>query len=159
MKQWFLLGIMVFVTVVTGCSNQVDPLTGISEVKVAVDRLYIALQKEDMTALSALFAHDEDLVVFGLQEGERYVGWEAVHDMFQKQMDMTEGIQTSIADQKINVSKDGKTSWVSSLNHTTGQVGGEMVEMDYRSTVVLEKRGGKWLIVHIHMSKPETSES
>ena len=153
MKHWFVLGMIFGVVGVTGCSNHVDPLTEISEVKVVLDRLYIALQKEDMTALSALFAHDEKIVVFGLQEGERYVGWEAVKDMFQKQMDSTEGMQTSLADQKINVSKDGKASWVSSSNHTTGQVRGETVEMNYRSTVVLEKSDGKWVIVHIHMSQ------
>ena len=158
MKQWFLLGMILSGFVVSGCANHVDLLTEISEVKVAMDRLYVAQQKEDMTALSALFAHDDDIVIFGFQEGERYVGWESVKGMFQMQMDTTEDMQTSLTDQKIQVSKDGKASWVSSLNHTKSRTGDQVVEVDYRSTVVLEKRDGKWLIVHIHVSQPEVRE-
>ncbi|MFQ6093862.1 MAG: nuclear transport factor 2 family protein [bacterium] len=154
MNRWFTVGLLLFGIFGLGCSKYVDPLTEIAAVKVALDRFYIAQQKEDMTALSALFAHEGDLVVFGPDEGERYVGWEAVKGMYQRQMDATEGLQTTLTDQVIKVSKDGAVSWVSSLNHATGQIGDEAVETDYRATVVLEKREGKWLIVHIHTSKP-----
>ncbi|UCE18077.1 MAG: nuclear transport factor 2 family protein [Gemmatimonadota bacterium] len=142
-----LIGAMV-----VNCSNTIDPLTHISEIKVVLDRYYIAQQKEDMTALSALFAQDVDLVVFGIGVEERLVGWEAVQGMFQRQMDSVEGLQTHPADQVTKISKGGKAAWVSSLNHVRGTIGTQTVEMDYRTTIVLEKRGKKWLIVHVHNS-------
>ena len=108
-----------------------------------------------MTALSAIFAHDEDLVIFGIGPNERYTGWEAVKAMFQSQMDATEGLQTLLADQVIKVSKGGTGAWVSSLNRVSGLAGENRLEANYRNTIVLEKRGGKWLVVHIHMSRTE----
>jgi len=153
------LGLLLFGTIVAGCARNVDPLTEISAVKVVLDRFYIAQQKEDMAALSALMAHDDDLVVFSLQEGKRYEGWEAVKEMYERQMMQSEGIQTSVADQVIAVSKDGTASWVSSVNHAVGRSGVETVEMDYYSSLVLEKRDGKWLIVHLHNSQSRTKEA
>lgn len=157
MKRWFGVSLILLGLVVNGCGNSVDLLHETSEVKVTVDRLYMALQKEDMTALSAIFAHDEDIVIFGLGPNERYTGWEAVKDMFQGQMDATEGLQTTLADQLIKVSNGGTGAWVSSLNRVTGQAGENRLEANYRNTIVLEKRGGKWLIVHIHMSRTEAT--
>jgi uncharacterized protein (TIGR02246 family) len=142
-----LIGVLV-----VSCSQTIDPLTEISEIKVVLDRYYIAQQKEDMTALAALFAQDDDLVVFGFRQEERQVGWEAVKAMYQKQMDSIEGLQTTPKSQVIDVSRDGQAAWASSLNHASGKIGAQPVEMDYRTTVVLEKRGGKWLIVHLHNS-------
>jgi ketosteroid isomerase-like protein len=155
MKRWLGVSLILSGMVLSGCSNSVDPLVEISEVKVVLDRLYLAQQKEDMTALSALFLHDEDLIVFGIAENEHYVGWIAIQEMFQKQMDATEGLKTTLANQVIKISKDGKAAWVSSLNHVSGQAGENRLEIDFRSTVVLEKHNGKWLIVHIHLSKGE----
>jgi ketosteroid isomerase-like protein len=136
------------------CSHTVDPLTVISEVKVVLDRYYIAQQREDMTALSALFARDDELIVFGFGPEERYVGWEAAKEMYQSQMDSVEGLQTIPADQVIKVLKGGTAAWVSAVNHASGTRGSQTVELDYRTTMVMEKRGGKWLIVHIHNSIP-----
>ena len=153
-RSLFVVSFLLFGTIIVGCSVAVDPLTEKSEVKVLLDRFHIAQQKEDMTALSALFIHDDDLVVFGLRVGERYVGWEAVKGMYQEQMDSIEGLQTISKEQVIKISKDGKAAWISSLNHANGTLGNQTVEMDYRSTVVLEKRDGKWFIAHVHNSLP-----
>ena len=146
-------------TFVMTCSNSVDPLIEIAEIKVILDRYHLAQQKEDMTALSALFAQDDELIVFGFRQGERHVGWEAVRDWYQRQMDSVEGLQTTLKDQVTRISKGGKAAWVSSLCHSRGTIGSQAVEMDYRITVVLEKRGGKWLIVHLHSSLPAGQEA
>ena len=158
MNRFITVGLIVFMIITVGCTNYVDPVTEISAVKVVLDRFYIALQKEDMTALSALLAHDDDIVVFGLIEREGYVGWENVKGMYQRQMDIYEGIQTTLADQVIKISKDGTFSWVSSLNHARGQSGENTFDMNYRSTMILEKRDGKWLLVQQHFSLASDAE-
>jgi ketosteroid isomerase-like protein len=155
MKRWVGVGLFLFGMVFGGCSSAVDPLTEISEVKVLVDRLRIAQEKEDMTALSALFAQEDDLVLFGIGESERYVGWEAVKGMYQGQMDTIDGLTITISDQSIKVSKGGMAAWVTSLDRLQGKAGENQFHINVKNTVVLEKRNGKWLIVHIHMSKYE----
>ena len=159
MKRFSLVGLFLLGVVIVGCSQSVDPLAEISEVKVLLDRYYIAQQREDMTALSALFSQNEELVVFGLRAEERYVGWEAVKGMYQRQMDSIEGLRTAPKNQVIRVSKDGQAAWVFSHNHANGTIGTQTVEMDYRTTLVMEKQDGKWYIVHIHNSLPVSPES
>ena len=155
MKRWLGAGLLLLGMVLGGCSRTIDPLTEISEVKVVIDRLRVAQEKEDLTALSAIFAQDDDLVVFGIGESERYVGWAAVNGMYQNQMNAIDGFTVTISDQSIKISAGGDAARVTSLDRLQGQTDENQFQLTVKKTVVLEKRNGKWLIVHIHMSKYE----
>ena len=46
----------------------------------------------------------------------------------------------------------GDTAWVITQARTTGTFAGENVDIDNTETMILQRRGGKWQIVHIHWS-------
>lgn len=46
-----------------------------AEVKAAIERFFQAMDAQDMEAMSALIAHDAEMVHFGTDAAERWVGW------------------------------------------------------------------------------------
>ncbi|WP_169518359.1 YybH family protein [Solimonas variicoloris] len=46
----------------------------------------------------------------------------------------------------------GDLAWVITQARTTGRFSGQSVDIDNTETMVLQRRGGRWLIVHIHWS-------
>lgn len=47
---------------------------------------------------------------------------------------------------------DGDTAWVISQGRTSGSFAGHTVDIDNTETMVLQRREGRWQIVHIHWS-------
>ena len=57
----------------------------------------------------------------------------------------------------LQIHTDGKITWVeATLNVDATTVQGERQPMVFRWTLVLEKRGGSWIIQHEHVSMPLT---
>jgi ketosteroid isomerase-like protein len=52
----------------------------------------------------------------------------------------------------------GDLAWVVTQARTTGSFAGQDVDLDNTETMVLERRAGKWKIVHIHWSAHPRSE-
>ncbi|MFT4047084.1 MAG: nuclear transport factor 2 family protein [Solimonas sp.] len=46
----------------------------------------------------------------------------------------------------------GDTAWVITQARITGTFAGQDIDLDHTETAVLERRGGHWLIVHLHWS-------
>jgi ketosteroid isomerase-like protein len=47
---------------------------------------------------------------------------------------------------------DGDTAWVISQGRTTGSFAGQSLDIDNTETMILQRREGRWQIVHIHWS-------
>ncbi len=58
----------------------------------------------------------------------------------------------SFSDMKVKV--DGKTAWATFKYSLTAEMGTRKIESGGLGTAVLEKRDGKWRIVHWHSSAP-----
>ena len=104
--------------------------------------------------VSSLYASDADLVFFDVAP-LKYSGWQEYRDNFKK------NVAPGFASLKLTPNSDVKVTRRGSMALTTltfllsgKQKDGTALEFDCRHTIVWEKRGGQWLIIHEHVSKP-----
>lgn len=115
---------------------------------------------EDLDLLSRIFAHDPDMVNFGTDAAEIWVGYDALRASMVAQFEAYSNTQVTTHDRVIRVHGDGAVAWFSQLWDVQVETGGEAVVLEgMRCTGVLEKRDGAWLLVHIHASVPVSGQA
>lgn len=126
-----------------------------AEVKAAIDRFFQAMDTQDMEAMSALLAHDAEMVHFGTDAAERWVGWEALREATEEQFEALESYTVSVRDQVIRVGPSGRAAWFSQVMDAEVETEHGTYRLDdARLTGVFEKRGGRWIFVQSHLSLP-----
>ena len=58
-----------------------------------------------MELFSKIVAHDENMVVFGTDAAEFFVGWEALNESMQRQFDASENVKITSKELSIKVNK------------------------------------------------------
>ena len=142
---------------IEGRQNPSDPTStqGEKEViaKVITDSIRWALTKDRALAESTL-AHDEDLFYFWTSSTFTINGWQQHVKTFDTFMDPRfRAVRTEVRDLRVHLSRSGDDAWYDAILDDVvewdGKLGGGE---DIRWTGVLEKRDGKWVIVHMHAS-------
>lgn len=101
-----------------------------------------------------LFAKESNLVFYDIAP-LKYTGWEEYKQGVQKTFFETMTTVTLTPKDDLAVTRRGNIAWTSVTGHVSAKMkDGKGLELDYRHTAVWEKRGGKWLIVHDHISTP-----
>jgi uncharacterized protein (TIGR02246 family) len=137
----------------TSCAPKVDTDAEKAAVRDVIDKMKQAMMSEDFESFAALVAHDSDMVNFGTDATERWVGWEALKSSLEQQFASFDDMQMAVRDQVINVGPGGNVAWFSQLVDWDFKAGGEPVSLQgLRVTGVLERRAGKWLFVQMHFS-------
>jgi len=142
-----------------GCAQQaaepVDLEAAAVEARATVDQFPVALETEDVELFSRIMAHDPDMVCFGTDASERWVGYEAVKAALEQQFEAFESVHVTVNDQVVRVGPSGDAAWFSEVSDWSVMTGGQTVELKgTRLTGALEKRDGKWVIVQFHTSVP-----
>jgi len=141
------------VLLMTACAQKGDTVAEKAAVKVVLDKMEQAMTSKDMESFASIFAHDADMVNFGTDATERWVGWDALKSSVEQQFAAFDNMQMTVRDQVIKVGAGGNVAWFSQLMDWNLETGGEKMSLkDLRLTGVLEKRAGKWLFVQIHFS-------
>lgn len=140
-------------------AKEVAPVVDIEAEKGAVkavfDEWVKSIETEDMELFSKVIAHDDDMVLFGTDAAEHFIGWEQFKESLQKQFDSFENPDLSIRELVIKVHKSGEVAWCSCLFDFKGTTMGEPFSAEgSRFTGVMEKRNGNWVIVQGHNSVP-----
>jgi hypothetical protein len=126
-----------------------------SNLKSAVDQLMGAFEKESVEMFDDVMAQDSDMVSFGTDASERWVGFDEVRDSFAKQVGAFEVESIDTKEQVIKASKSGEVAWFSQVVDWHISSGGNSQTISgIRVTGVLEKRGTEWKIVQFHTSAP-----
>ena len=111
-----------------------------------------ALASKQVEQVLGLFAPDADVFILGSEEGEKAIGHQELEDFFKRIFSRFTAF--SFEWKWHFVSIEGSVAWVV----TEGLVHTKTLDQDisspYRSTMVLVKRGDKWLIMHVHGSSP-----
>jgi len=112
-----------------------------------------------MELFSKIFAHDDDMVLFGTDAAERWVGWEPFKESMQKQFDSFDNTHSTIRELVIKVHNSGEVAWISCLMDAKGEAMGEPFSIEgARVTGVMEKRNGNWVFVQSHASMSVTGQ-
>ncbi|HLG13249.1 MAG TPA: nuclear transport factor 2 family protein [Blastocatellia bacterium] len=147
---------VILLAALTGPSQARTPgiATEHGRFKALIDRYYAAWNTLNPDNAAQFYAKDADLVFYDIAPLE-YKGWSeykaGVMTAFFN--NMTSGKLTPNDDLK--VTRRGNVAWTTLTFHLSAKpkAGGAM-ELDARHTAIWERRGGKWLIVHEHISTP-----
>jgi ketosteroid isomerase-like protein len=117
------------------------------------DSICWALDK-DRAKQEGTMAHDEDLFVVWTTSNSAVSGWNRYVKLFDTWMDARfKATLTEVRDLRIHFSRSGDVAWYGATLDDLGEWDGKPVgARDIRWTGVLEKRGGKWVIVQMHGS-------
>jgi ketosteroid isomerase-like protein len=124
------------------------------EVKAVADLLMleaVAVEKGDLTALDKIWANDESVIVF--ESGHANYGWNDYRNTHLAP-ELKEFKNTKYAFSDLKVKVDGKTAWATFKYTLSADLGTRHIDSGGLATAVLEKREGKWRIVHWHSSAP-----
>jgi len=159
MKNILLLLFGIAFLTFTSCEIKVDIEKDTDDIKSVLNQYNKAFETEDMDLLSNIVAHDNDMVCFGTDAAERWVGWESLKESLQKQFDACENTKISVKDQVIKMSQSADVAWYSYIMDAQTEIQGDQVNLEgIRFTGVLEKRDDKWMFVQIHTSVPVTGQ-
>jgi len=129
-------------------------------VKTVIDQSMLFLKTKDVVGYSKLMAHDSDMVNFGTDAAERWVGWESLKESLEKQNKSIDFEDVSFRDLIIKVHNSGEVAWFSAVLNWKGKVQGQPFDMEgVRYTGVLEKRSGNWVYVQFHISVPVAGQA
>lgn len=101
------------------------------------------------------YAKDADLVFFDVAPLKYAGGWKEYSETFKK--DVLPGFTSLVLTpgNDLKVTRKGNIALATLTFHLAAkQKDGQAMEFDGRHTMVWEKRGTQWLIIHEHISKP-----
>lgn len=108
-------------------------------------------EKGDMTVLNKVWANDESVIVF--ESGHANYGWADYRDRhLMPEMKEMKNTKYTLSDIKVKMA--GTTAWATFKYTISADVGARHVDGGGLGTAVLEKREGRWQIVHWHSSAP-----
>lgn len=110
-----------------------------------------AFAQNDMATLDKIWANDEAVTVF--ENGHANYGW-ADYRNNHLGPEMKEITNTKYASSDVKVKIAGKTAWATFKYTISGDSAGRHFDSGGLGTAILEKRSGKWVIVHWHSSAP-----
>lgn len=127
-----------------------------SEVEAVISKMTDAYASRDIAGLMACFAPDDDIVLYGTGADEKRVGPRAIRAQAERDWAQTENAAMTFRSQTISAA--GNVAWASMDGSFDVRADGEDISMPARVSVVLEKRGDRWLIVHAHFSLPAAGQ-
>ena len=149
-----LIGALVLGAGVFGIFSGILVSAQTDEVKAVTDvmmREAVAVEQGDLAALDKIWANSEDVTVF--ESGHANYGWTDYRNThLAPELKEFKNRKHSFSDMKVKV--DGKTAWATFKYSLAAEMGTRKIESGGLGTAVLEKRDGKWRIVHWHSSAP-----
>ena len=147
------------VMMIVGLSFYTNVSAQTNEVKAVIDVLTKeaqAVEKGDLAALDKIWANSEDVTVF--ESGHANYGWlDYRNSHLAPELKEFKNTKYSFSDLKVKV--DGKTAWATFKYALAAEMGTRKIESGGLGTAILEKRDGRWQIVHWHSSAPRRQPS
>lgn len=119
-----------------------------------IKRYYSAWNTLNPDNVSSMYAKDASLIFFDIAP-LKYNGWQEYHDTFKKTVGPGFASLILTPNNDVKVTHNGNMALATLTLHLSAkQKDGTALEFDCRHTIVWEKRRGRWLIIHEHVSKP-----
>jgi ketosteroid isomerase-like protein len=128
-----------------------DTATG--EFKQLIDQYWKAWSTLDPDKPAVMYVQNADAVFYDITP-LKYNGWNEYKEGVKK-LFATAASASFAANDDLKVTRKGNIAWTTSTFHgTINRKDGKTMQLQGRHTAIWEKRGGKWLIVHEHVSAP-----
>ena len=137
----------------------VDLVAEEAAAKAVVDMWMEMWIDQDISLFDQAFAHDSDMVTFGTDAAEYWVGYEAARESLEFQVGVYEDTEGVTRNQDIKVHSSGQVAWFTEMGDLAVTSGEERVELTVWFSGVLEKRDGAWKIVQFHASVPVAGQA
>ena len=123
-----------------------------AEIKRAIEGYVEALRAKDIDGVMSIYA--PELVAFDLVPPLQYVGADVYRKHWLEGWSLLQGsMGYEVADLDITVGDD--VAFTHSFNRSSATLNtGQKIDFWLRWTTCLRKIGGRWLIVHMHVSVP-----
>lgn len=155
MKKLYISLIWILLLLIS-CQQKMDMKSEIAEVNKVIDQFYHLYETQNMELFTNLIADDDDMVNFGTDSVEYWVGLSPLKESLRNQWIAFEEPEITLENLVIKISESGTVAWYSLFINLRVKFKGETAEWKgARSTGVLEKRNGKWFIVQFHNSMPQ----
>lgn len=119
-----------------------------------VKRYYSSWNTLNPDNASSMYAKDADLVFFDIAP-LKYNNWQEYHDTFKKEVAPGFASLVLTPNNDVKTRRSGNMALTTLTFHLSAkQKDGTALDFDCRHTIVWEKRGREWLIIHEHVSKP-----
>ena len=151
MKRFAVLLVGFSLVLVAGCQRVVDVAAETTAVTGVLENYITSIEKEDMELYGKVMAHDDGMVNYGT-DGAPIVGWGSLKKLIEDQNAALSQTKITAAEVSVRISPSGNWAWATSLWDFRAVVGGKSLALPVRCTWILEKRDGRWLIVHFHKS-------
>jgi len=132
-----------------------DPKT-VTAVMNVMNQFAEAFSKRDLEATLLLFAPDTDVAFIGTGGDEKRIGPDEIKTLFERDFAQFEDASLKIGSH--SVSAVGSVAWVVADLILRANTGSREINLQARSTAVLERRGDRWLIVQSHSSLPAAGQ-
>ena len=160
MRNLFILFIGTLILAIGGCNPKVDIEAERTKANTVVNQMIQALETQDMKLFAKITAHDSDMVNFGTDAAERWVGWNALEESLEQQFASFDKTKLAVKDQVIKINSSGNVAWFSEIVDWNLIAQGQPTHINgSRITGVLENRNGTWLIVQFHVSVPVSAQA
>ena len=125
-----------------------------AEFKALIDQYYTAWSTLDPDKAAKYYAKDADIVFYDIAP-LKYNSWAEYRAGVIKAFTETMSSGKLTPNDDLKITQRGNIVWTTVTFHLSAKpkAGGAM-ELECRHTAIWEKRGGKWLIVHEHVSAP-----
>lgn len=125
------------------------------DINALVKAYYTAWNTLNPDNAAKFYAKDADLVFFDIAPLKYAGGWREYSDNFKKNVAPGFASLTLTPGNDIKITRKGNIALATLTFHLAAkQKDGQSLEFDGRHTLVFEKRGTQWLIIHEHISKP-----
>lgn len=122
------------------------------EVKSIFRKLTGAYERRNIAEFLDCFAADDDVVLYGTGVDEKRIGLDQIRAQVERDWAQTEAISMSF--NWTSISAAGPVAWASVDGEFNFRANGQEGNIPARVSFVLERRDGRWLIVHSHFSTP-----
>jgi ketosteroid isomerase-like protein len=139
--------LLVLEVALFGGGGNAQQRSDVENVKATLDEFHTAQSMLDIRKMEELWAHDAYVMYIGPRDKTITVGWDAV----KKKWDATLGFWTELkvtTNDAPHLHVNGSIAWADSIANVVGTPkNGPPVNGPTFESIVLEKRGDRWLIV------------
>jgi hypothetical protein len=159
MKKYLYLLFALVLFTGQSCKETVDFEKEKTSALDSFNQFIIALQDENAAILDDLLCDDPDMIFFGTDAQERWIGKDEFIAAQQAFFDATSDSKLEIYKSTIKLNKTGDVAWTSCMVNWDIISGDQSMRLEgLRMTCVLENRDGTWVVVQGHGSVPVSGQ-